>query len=401
MSTSHARSRRRWWWPWRRRRNSAHAPLPAAPDSTVSARGLTKVYGQGPTAVRALDAVDLDIARGRLTAVMGPSGSGKSTLLHLLAGLDEPTSGTVLVDGHDLTAMDDDALTALRRDSIGFVFQGFNLVPTLTARENITLPAAIAGRTVPDERLASVADTFDLADALGRRASELSGGQQQRVAIARAVATDPAVVFADEPTGNLDSSASREVLSLLRTAVDSMGSTVVMVTHDPWAATWADRVLILVDGRIAADLVSPPQETLAAALRASGHHLPASRLPEGPTRRVIDEFGPPERHPLEPGTWEPGSSATRTRRDRSEDEDTRTQEIALLAVERVRAAEAVAARSAATPDALREELGGDPLQGALDRLSPVPDLPAESAQVVERARRILGDLPGPVVPDRD
>ena len=367
-------------------------------EVVVRALDLTKVYGSGASAVRALDGVDLDIMRGHLTAVMGPSGSGKSTLMQLLAGLDTPTSGRVILDGHDLTALDDDALTALRRDSIGFVFQGFNLVPTLSARDNITLPATIAGRHVSEQRLAEVAEAFGLVDRLDHRPSELSGGQQQRVAIARAVATGPSVVFADEPTGNLDSASSREVLSLLRSAVDSMGQTVVMVTHDPEAALWADRVLHLVDGRIAADLDAPTRETLVASLGGSGQALAALPSRRSRDQRVIDEFELPDRSAPgvddAPAVWPHG-----TRRGRDEAEDTRTQEIALLAVERVRALDAAVARNAAAPDALREELGADQIRTALERLSPTPALPAESAEVVEQARRILGELPGPVVPD--
>lgn len=408
MSSSHARPRRRWWWPWRRRTDRGTRNIPVPREVVVRALDLTKVYGGGAGTVRALDGVDLDIARGRLTAVMGPSGSGKSTLMHLLTGLDTPTSGRVILDGLDLTALDDDALTALRRDSIGFVFQGFNLVPTLSARDNITLPAAIAGRQVPEDRLAQVAEAFGLADRLDHRPSELSGGQQQRVAIARAVATEPSVVFADEPTGNLDSASSREVLSLLRSAVDSMGQTVVMVTHDPEAALWADRVLYLVDGRVAADLDAPSRETLVTSLRELGQTVPAVSGGGAPVRgasrrgladqRVIDEYELPDRSiPDLDGAPAPWPFATR--RERDDAEDTRTQEIALLAVERVRAVDAAVARSAAAPDALREELGGDPLQSALERLAPTPELPAESAEVVERAKRILGELPGSVVPD--
>lgn len=392
MTSSHVRPRRRWWWPWghRSRRRDHGATLP--PDIVVRAHDLTKVYGQGESVVQALDHVSLDIARARMTAVMGPSGSGKSTLMHLLAGLDTPTSGSVIVDGHDLGSMGDEALTALRRDSIGFVFQGFNLVPTLTARENIALPSQIAGRAVSPERLQQVADAFDLTDRLDHLPSELSGGQQQRVALARAVASAPAVVFADEPTGNLDSSASREVLGLLRSTVDEMGQTVVMVTHDPEAAVWADRVIHLLDGRIAADLDSPTREDLLATLRGLGQVGP-----DAPGTRVIDEYDPPQRAPHQSDP-DPRPVAPTTRRSRHEAEDTRTQEIALLAVERLRALEEAVARSAASPDALREELGADPLHGVPTASHTDPELPAESAEVVERARRILGELPGPVVP---
>jgi putative ABC transport system ATP-binding protein len=219
----------------------------------VSAAGLTRVFGEGQTAVRALDDVTVSLATGRLTAIMGPSGSGKSTLMHLLAGLDIPTSGTVTIDGVDLSTLKDAELTELRRDKIGFVFQFFNLLPVLNAEENILLPLKLAGRDPDPERLRLLVKAVDLGDRLSHRPAELSGGQQQRVAIARALASEPAVVFADEPTGNLDSRSSDEVLALLRRAVDEFGQTVVLVTHDARAAAIADRVLVLVDGRIVRD----------------------------------------------------------------------------------------------------------------------------------------------------
>jgi putative ABC transport system ATP-binding protein len=219
----------------------------------VSARGLTRVYGEGEAAVHALRGVDLDIARGRLTAVMGPSGSGKSTLMHLLAGLDRPDGGTVSIAGVDVTGLGDAGLTEMRREHIGFIFQFFNLLPMLTARENILLPAEIAGDEIDAEWLQDVIDRVGLADRLGHRPSELSGGQQQRVAVARALVTRPTVLFADEPTGNLDSGTSHEILELLRAAVDGFGQTTVMVTHDPAAAAVADRVLHLEDGQVARD----------------------------------------------------------------------------------------------------------------------------------------------------
>ena len=219
----------------------------------VSAAGLTRVFGEGQTAVRALDEVTVSLATGRLTAIMGPSGSGKSTLMHLLAGLDIPTSGTVTIDGVDLSTLKDAELTELRRDKIGFVFQFFNLLPVLNAEENILLPLKLAGRDPDPERLRLLVKAVDLGDRLSHRPAELSGGQQQRVAIARALASEPAVVFADEPTGNLDSRSSDEVLALLRRAVDEFGQTVVLVTHDAHAAAISDRVLVLVDGRIVRD----------------------------------------------------------------------------------------------------------------------------------------------------
>ncbi len=219
----------------------------------VSADELVRVFGEGETAVRALDGVTVGFPTGRFTAIMGPSGSGKSTLMHCLAGLDRPTSGRVVVEGVELGTLDDRELTRLRRDKFGFVFQFFNLLPVLTAEENILLPLKLAGRDPDPERLSSLIDSVGLGDRLRHRPSELSGGQQQRVAIARALASKPAVVFADEPTGNLDSKASDEVLALLRQAVDELGQTVVMVTHDAQAAATADRVVVLVDGRIVGD----------------------------------------------------------------------------------------------------------------------------------------------------
>jgi putative ABC transport system ATP-binding protein len=219
----------------------------------VTARGLTRVYGSGETAVHALRGVDLDIAPGKLTAVMGPSGSGKSTLMHLLAGLDKPDGGTVTIAGEEVTGLDDAGLTKLRREHIGFVFQFFNLLPMLTARENMMLPSEIAGHDVDTEWLEQLVDKVGLRDRLGHRPSELSGGQQQRVAVARSLVSRPTVLFADEPTGNLDSTTSAEILDLLRTAVDTFGQTTVMVTHDPSAAAIADRILTLEDGQIAKD----------------------------------------------------------------------------------------------------------------------------------------------------
>ncbi len=219
----------------------------------VTARGLTRVYGEGETAVHALRGVDLDITPGRLTAVMGPSGSGKSTLMHVLAGLDKPDGGTCSIAGVEVTGLDDKGLTDLRREHIGFIFQFFNLLPMLTARENILLPSEISGREVDEAWLAELIDRVGLADRIGHRPSELSGGQQQRVAVARSLASRPTVLFADEPTGNLDTTTSQEILDLLRAAVDGFGQTTVMVTHDPRAAAIADRVIELEDGQIVAD----------------------------------------------------------------------------------------------------------------------------------------------------
>ncbi|GEK19486.1 ABC transporter ATP-binding protein [Cellulomonas xylanilytica] len=232
----------------------------------ASAHELVKVYGAGATAVRALDGVDVDLVRGELTAIMGPSGSGKSTLMHCLAGLDRPTSGTVVVDGQTVSSMSERKLTALRRTRIGFVFQAYNLVPTLTALENITLPLDIARREVDQAHLDLVVETLGLTDRLGHKPSELSGGQQQRVACARALVARPAVVFADEPTGNLDSTSAAEVLGFLRSSVDDLGQSVVMVTHDPTSASYAHRVLFLADGRLVGELRDPTAEGVLAAL---------------------------------------------------------------------------------------------------------------------------------------
>jgi putative ABC transport system ATP-binding protein len=222
-------------------------------EAIVSARDVTRRYGEGDAAVDALRGVTLDFPAGGYTAIMGPSGSGKSTLMHILAGLDRPTTGTVVIDGRDITQMDDGDLTQLRRDHVGFVFQFFNLVPVLNAEENMLLPLSIAGRKPDRAWVEQLMQATDIADRRTHRPSELSGGQQQRVAIARALVARPAVVFADEPTGNLDSKTSEEVLQLLRRAVDDYGQTVVMVTHDEHAASYADRRVELVDGRVVRD----------------------------------------------------------------------------------------------------------------------------------------------------
>ncbi len=226
---------------------------PATARPIVSTVELRKVYGEGETAVQALRGVTVAFTSGQFAAIMGPSGSGKSTLMQLLAGLDRPTAGSVVVDGAELANLDDRALTRLRRDRLGFVFQAFNLVPVLSAEENIVLPLTLAGKKPEGEWLTQLIDAVGLGDRLSHRPSELSGGQQQRVAVARALIHRPAVVFADEPTGNLDSKSSDEVLALLRQAADDFGQTVVMVTHDADAASVADRIVVLSDGRIVHD----------------------------------------------------------------------------------------------------------------------------------------------------
>jgi putative ABC transport system ATP-binding protein len=236
----------------------------------VSALDLVRVYGHGQAEVRALDGITVDFPAGAFTAIMGPSGSGKSTLMHILAGLDRPTTGSVVLDGVELTALDDKRLTDLRRDKIGFVFQSFNLLPVLDARENIVLPLSIAGRKPDPAWLDTLIETVRLGDRLDHRPSELSGGQQQRVAVARALVSRPAVVFADEPTGNLDSKSSGELLELLRRSVDEFGQTVVMVTHDAGAASHADRLILLADGRMVHDGEAGSADEVLDLMKAVG-----------------------------------------------------------------------------------------------------------------------------------
>jgi putative ABC transport system ATP-binding protein len=246
------------------RRMTASSPAPI-----VATTELHRQYGEGAAAVHALRGVSLAFPAGEFTAIMGPSGSGKSTLMHLLAGLDRPTSGSVVVDGSELANLDDRALTRLRRDRLGFVFQAYNLVPVLNAEENILLPLTLAGRKPDKEWLETLIAAVGLGDRLDHRPSELSGGQQQRVAVARALIHRPAVVFADEPTGNLDSHSSDEVLALLRQAVDEFGQTVVMVTHDPHAASVADRIVVLRDGQVVHDAEETSTDTVVELLRAA------------------------------------------------------------------------------------------------------------------------------------
>jgi len=250
----------------------APSPVTTAPAAAVAARAVdvTKVYGTGDTAVHALAGVSVDIHGGAFTAVMGPSGSGKSTLMHSLAGLDQVTSGRVLIGDTDITTLRERQLTALRRDRIGFVFQAFNLVPTLTAGENITLPVELAGRRVDPQWFDEVVAAVGMRERLGHRPSELSGGQQQRVAVARALVTRPEIVFADEPTGNLDSRSGAEVLAFLREAVRSYGQTVVMVTHDPVAAGYADRVVFLADGDVVDDMTAPTPDRVLDRMKTLG-----------------------------------------------------------------------------------------------------------------------------------
>jgi putative ABC transport system ATP-binding protein len=238
--------------------------------SAARAANVSKSYGDGDAAVHALDDVSVSLAAGEFTAIMGPSGSGKSTLLHVLAGLDRPTSGEIYVGDTEITKLKDKALTLLRRDQIGFIFQSFNLLPTLTAAENIALPIRIAGRKPDEFWVQSIVETVGLGDRLGHRPSQLSGGQQQRVAAARALASRPHIVFADEPTGALDSRSGSELLGFLRKAVRELDQTVVMVTHDPVAAGYADRVLFLADGKIVAEMADPTADTVLDFMKRLG-----------------------------------------------------------------------------------------------------------------------------------
>ena len=252
--------------------------LPAPTDAPTSVRPAagavqaTKVYGRGDNAVHALAGVDVEFATGRFTAIMGPSGSGKSTLMHTIAGLDTLTSGNVFIGDTDLGALNDRQLTQLRRDRVGFIFQAFNLVPTLTAIENIALPLRLAKRKPDRDWLAAVIDTVGLGSRVDHRPSELSGGQQQRVAVARALAGRPEIIFADEPTGNLDSHTGAEILSFMRRAVREMGQTIVMVTHDPVAASYADRALFLADGRIVDDMAHPTADLVLDRIKSLGRN---------------------------------------------------------------------------------------------------------------------------------
>jgi putative ABC transport system ATP-binding protein len=248
------------------------APATPLNGQTYSSRAVqaTRVYGAGSTAVKALDSVTVGFAAGQFTAIMGPSGSGKSTLLHCLAGLDSLTDGHIYLGGVDLATLSDRQLTALRRERIGFVFQAFNLVPTLSAVENITLPLRLGGRHADEGWLETIIHTTGLRDRIDHRPAELSGGQQQRVAVARALSTRPDVIFADEPTGNLDSRAGAEILGFLRRASREFGQTIVMVTHDPVAASYSDQVVFLADGRVVGDLAQPTPERVLDALKSLG-----------------------------------------------------------------------------------------------------------------------------------
>ena len=244
---------------------------PQTSTIAASASSATKVYGSGDDAVYALRDVSVDFYEGQFTAIMGPSGSGKSTLMHCIAGLDELTSGSAIIDGTDLSTLKDKSLTELRREKIGFVFQSFNLVPTLTANENIRLPLMLGNNKGDEAWIQKVIDTVHLQDRLTHRPSELSGGQQQRVAVARALASQPRIIFADEPTGNLDSITGAEILTFMRKAVDDLGQTIVMVTHDPVAAAYADRIIFLADGHIVNEMTEPTADRVLDLMKSIGH----------------------------------------------------------------------------------------------------------------------------------
>ena len=245
--------------------------IPQTTTIAASTTSATKVYGSGDDAVYALRDVSVDFYEGQFTAIMGPSGSGKSTLMHCIAGLDELTSGSAIIDGTDLSTLKDKSLTELRREKIGFVFQSFNLVPTLTANENIRLPLMLGNNKGDEAWIQKVIDTVHLQDRLTHRPSELSGGQQQRVAVARALASQPRIIFADEPTGNLDSITGAEILTFMRKAVDDLGQTIVMVTHDPVAAAYADRIIFLADGHIVNEMTEPTADRVLDLMKSIGH----------------------------------------------------------------------------------------------------------------------------------
>ncbi|MDO5729854.1 MAG: ABC transporter ATP-binding protein [Actinomycetaceae bacterium] len=354
-------------------------PISPPSDVVVRATKLTKIYGKGDTAVTALRSIDVEIGRGEFTAIMGPSGSGKSTLMHCLAGLDSITDGKIVLDNVTISTMSERKLTKLRREKIGFIFQSFNLIPTLTARENITLPADISKRPVSRERFNQVIEAVGLGDRLSHRPAELSGGQQQRVACARALVTNPAVVFADEPTGNLDSKSSAQVLKFLRHAVDEFNQTVVMVTHEPDAAAWADRVLFLVDGEVVAQLSSPHRDAILDALRELGdapdiaETTPDTEDSPHPTPTAGVPAGDLAMEYRETSTEPPHSSDT---------EDTPPPSTSEVADPYI-------------------PIPGETLGETLRRIAPARKLDPETTSLLEEAVKILEELPGPVVPENE
>lgn len=384
-------------------------PIDSPADVVVKATKVTKIYGKGETAVRALRNVDVEIGRGEFTAIMGPSGSGKSTLMHCLAGLDSINQGTITLDDITVSQLSERKLTQLRRDKIGFIFQSFNLIPTLNAEENIKLPADIAKRPISASRFRTIVKAVGIENRLHHRPAELSGGQQQRVACARALATNPAVVFADEPTGNLDSKSTHQVLSFLRHAVDALGQTVVMVTHEPDAAAFADRVLFLVDGQVVAQLRNPQRDTILDALRELGDQQPMPLAEDAPPAATTTpseilgatDFTPPARKtaydPLASASA-PGSAPTAT-----------SPSLPTPAFE-TEGAHSDSPSPKSNNDHAQPEpvhysddapMPGEPLDVALRRMAPAKELEPETERVLEAAQRVLQNLPGSVIPQDD
>ncbi len=376
-------------------------PVSSPSDAVVRASNLTKIYGKGDTAVTALKSVDVNLGRGEFTAIMGPSGSGKSTLMHCLAGLDSITEGEVWLDDIVVSDLSERKLTKLRRNKIGFIFQAFNLIPTLTAEENITLPADIAKRKVSKERFDRVVDAVGIRNRLSHRPAELSGGQQQRVACARALVSEPAVVFADEPTGNLDSKSGEQVLRFLREAVDDLGQTVVMVTHDPSAASWADRVLFLVDGEVVAELREPKRDLVLDALRELGDDLDDAN---SVSREESDKSNRTSSTSI-------SEDEAETPADSEQASDLSSSPAAgHAATEEADQGESISSGDEAAPSEMKydpklvEAYGprpGETLDEALRRMAPAGGLDPEATEMVHKAQRILRDLPGSVIPEDD
>ncbi|WP_313271442.1 ATP-binding cassette domain-containing protein [Gleimia hominis] len=391
-------------------------PVSTPEDAIVTARGLTKIYGKGDAAVQALHDVDVQIGRGQFTAIMGPSGSGKSTLMHCLAGLDSINEGHLELDGTTVSKMSQRKLTKLRRDKIGFIFQTFNLIPTLNAKENILLPAKIAKQKVDPKRFNQVVDAVGLRERLTHRPAELSGGQQQRVACARALVSEPAVIFADEPTGNLDSNASAQVLRFLRSAVDEFGQTVVMVTHEPDAAAWADRILFLVDGQVVAQLTQPNRDRVLEALRELGSddepeptagstaaQTPASTAAET-NAAATNGAGTPNTtgaHSADASNTDvpPTSNAGAPLTSDTDAPPTSDTDAPLPTGTGGRPSSQPGPQARNT--LVDAQLPGETLDQTLRRLAPAGELEPEAARVVDAAQEILANLPGSVVPEEE
>ena len=383
-------------------------PVSTPEDAIVTARGLTKIYGKGDAAVQALHDVDVQIGRGQFTAIMGPSGSGKSTLMHCLAGLDSINEGHLELDGTTVSKMSQRKLTKLRRDKIGFIFQTFNLIPTLNAKENILLPAKIAKQKVDPKRFNQVVDAVGLRERLTHRPAELSGGQQQRVACARALVSEPAFIFADEPTGNLDSNASAQVLRFLRSAVDEFGQTVVMVTHEPDAAAWADRILFLVDGQVVAQLTKPNRDRVLEALRELGSddepeptaNSTAAQPPASAAAKTNAAATTGAGAPDTTGAHSPAASNTDLPPTSSAGAPPTSNTDAPPTTGTGRRTS-----SQPTPHArntlVDAQLPGETLDQTLRRLAPAGELEPEAARVVDAAQEILANLPGSVVPEEE